>query len=62
MNQLLAGFKDVWKVIVLDSFKEDGEPWINLFDLGVFIGIASMLALVGGFICGLAKLFTWGAL
>jgi hypothetical protein len=58
MKQILAGFKDVWQVVILDSLKRGGEPWINLFDIGVFIGIASMLAIVGVVICGLAKLFT----
>jgi hypothetical protein len=58
MKQLLAGFKDVWKVIVIDSFRGDDEPIVNLFDLGVLAGIASMLALVLGFIIGLAKIFS----
>jgi hypothetical protein len=62
MKRLLEGFLDVWKVIVFDSFERDAVPIINLFDIGVFIGIASMLALLGGLICGLAKLFTWGAI
>jgi purine nucleoside permease len=57
MKQLLAGFIDVWKVLVVDSFRSEGEPWINLFDLGVFIGIASMLAIVGGTITLLAQIF-----
>jgi hypothetical protein len=57
MKQLLAGFIDVWNVIVIDSFRQEGEPWINLFDLGVFIGIASMLAVLGGTICLLAQIF-----
>jgi hypothetical protein len=57
MKQLLAGFIDVWKVLVIDSFRSEGEPWINLFDIGVFLGIASMILLLCGTVIGLAKIF-----
>ena len=49
MKQVWLGFKDVWQVVILDSFKKGGEPFINAFDFGVFLGAASMLgAVLGG--------------
>jgi hypothetical protein len=58
MKRILAGFIDVWQVVVFDSFKRDGDPFINLFDCGVFLGVASMLGLFFVTIMALAKMFT----
>jgi hypothetical protein len=38
------GFKDVWKVIVFDGFKEAGM--FNRKDFGVLCGVISMLGIL----------------
>ncbi len=58
MKQLLAGFVDVWRVLVITYVKAEGEPFINWFDIGVLLGILSMLGLIFGVCVGLAKIFS----
>ena len=48
MKQLWLGFKDVWEVVIIDSLRGKSLAIINLFDIGVFLGIASMLGVVLG--------------
>jgi len=57
MKQLLAGFIDVWNVVVIDSFRRGGDPIVTLFDVGVFIGVVSMLALILAVCAGIAIIF-----
>jgi hypothetical protein len=57
MKQLLAGFIDAWKVLIINSWR-DKDPIFNIFDLGVLLGIASMGALVIGIFVVLAKIFS----
>ncbi len=59
MKRLWSGFKDVWEVLVVNSFRGEKFVPINLFDIGVFLGIASMLGLVLGFILGVRALIQW---
>jgi hypothetical protein len=59
MKQLLAGFIDVWKVVIIDPLRSNSvDPIINLFDLGVFTGIASMIFLIVGTVIGISKIFS----
>jgi hypothetical protein len=50
-----AGFKDVWEVVIIDSFRRDGEPFINRFDFGVMLGCMSILGAFYGVVCLIAK-------
>ena len=59
MKRLWLGFKDVWEVLVIDTFRGEKFEAINLFDCGVFLGIASMLGLVLGVIIGAKTLILW---
>jgi hypothetical protein len=59
MKQLWRGFKDVWNVLIIDSFRGVSGPWINLFDIGVFLGALSMLALLIGAIIAVKTVVFW---
>jgi site-specific recombinase len=52
-----AGFKDVWQVVIFDSFKKGGEPWINRFDFGVMLGVMSILGALLGIILSIRAVF-----
>jgi hypothetical protein len=52
-----AGFKDLWQVVVFDSLRKGGEPWINRFDLGVMLGCMSLIGIPIGFILLIKAVF-----
>ena len=59
MKQLWLGFKDVWEVVIIDSLRGKSLAVINLFDIGVFLGIASMLAVVFGLVVAIKTVVGW---
>ncbi len=59
MKPLWLGFKDVWEVVIIDSLRGKSLAVINLFDIGVFLGIASMLAVAFGFAVGVKTVVSW---
>ena len=59
MKQVWLGFKDVWEVVIIDSLRGKSLAVINLFDIGVFLGIASMLAVVFGLVVAIKTVVGW---
>jgi hypothetical protein len=59
MKSVWAGFKDVWQVVIIDSFRRGGESFFNAFDFGVLLGAMSILGVGFWIIFGIAKLVEW---